>query len=128
MAVKLRDMPVGSIVKMPVDDVMTDFIILHKGKPSEIYDDSFEGGVILASMDIFDMMEWGSEIPDYVQSDISSYLNTTYYDRIDEAVKVLIKDAEIMYGEENHTWADVRRMKWAEARKYTWKDLKEAIL
>ena len=47
MATRLGDMAVGSTVKIKVNGTAKNFIIVHKGKPSSIYDDSCDGTWVL---------------------------------------------------------------------------------
>jgi len=43
----LGDMEVGSLVYLRVDGDYTPFRVMHHGKPSDVYDDSYLGGTIL---------------------------------------------------------------------------------
>ena len=45
--VKLGAKAVGSIVKIKVNGAAKDFIIVHQGKPSSVYDDSCNGTWLL---------------------------------------------------------------------------------
>lgn len=42
-SVKLGTKAVGSTIKLKVDSSAKDFIIVHQGKPSSVYDDSCNG-------------------------------------------------------------------------------------
>jgi len=45
--VKLGNKPVGSIVKIKVNSTLRNFIVVHQGKPSSLYDASCDGTWLL---------------------------------------------------------------------------------
>lgn len=96
MATKLGDMAVGSTVKIKVDGTVKDFIIVHQGKPSSIYDDSCDGTWVLLK-DIYTTRTFGSRDNSYKDSSIHSYLNSTFYDLIDSDIRAVIKQVKIPY-------------------------------
>ena len=72
--VRLGAKAVGSIVKIKVNGAAKDFIIVHQGKPSSVYDDSCNGTWLLMK-DIYEKRQWNSSnTNDYANSTIHSYL------------------------------------------------------
>lgn len=95
MATRLGDMTVGSTVKIKVNGTAKDFIIVHQGKPSSIYDDSCDGTWVLMK-DIYTTSTFGND-NSYKDSSIRSYLNSTFYDLIDSDIRAVIKQVKIPY-------------------------------
>ena len=78
--VKLSTKAVGSIVKIKVNGAAKDFIVVHQGKPSSVYDDSCNGTWLLMK-DIYESRQWhSSNTNDYANSAIHSYLNGVFLD------------------------------------------------
>lgn len=96
MATRLGDMAVGSTVKIKVNGTVKDFIIVHQGKPSSIYDDSCDGTWVLLK-DVYTTRTFGSRDNSYKDSSIHSYLNSTFYDLIDSDIRAVIKQVKIPY-------------------------------
>ena len=95
MATRLGDMTVGSTVKIKVNGTAKDFIIVHQGKPSSIYDDSCDGTWVLMK-DIYTTSTFGND-NSYKDSSIHSYLNSIFYDLIDSDIRAVIKQVKIPY-------------------------------
>ena len=98
MANKLiSTLAVGSSVYMNVGGVRKEFIVVHQGKPSSLYDDSCNGTWLLMK-DIYDQRQWNSSnINDYAKSTIHSYLNSTFLNLFDSDIQKLIKQVNIPY-------------------------------
>ena len=96
MATRLGDMAVGSTVKIKVNGTVKDFIIVHQGKPSSVYDDSCDGTWVLLK-DVYTTSTFGSRNNSYKDSSIHSYLNSTFYDLIDSDIRAVIKQVKIPY-------------------------------
>lgn len=95
--VKLGTKAVGSTVKMNVNGAAKEFIIVHKGKPSSMYDDSCDG-VWLLMKDIYENRQWDSEGGfTYSASTIHSYLNGTFFRLFDLDIQDVIKQVKIPY-------------------------------
>ena len=58
-SVKLSTKAVGSIVKLKVDGTLRDFIVVHQGKPSSLYDASCDGTWLLLK-DCLEQKRWHS--------------------------------------------------------------------
>ena len=61
-SVKLSEKAVGSILKLNVNGSPKNFIVVHQGKPSSLYDDSCNGTWVLMQ-DIYNQREWDNPIP-----------------------------------------------------------------
>ena len=90
--VKLSTKAVGSTVKIKVNGAAKDFIIVHQGKPSSIYDDSCNGTWVLLK-DIYTTSTFGNS-NSYKDSSIHSYLNSTFYNLIDSEIRAAIKHVQ----------------------------------
>lgn len=91
---------IGSIIKFKVDGVPLDWIVLHHGRPSELYDTSFEGGTILLMKDIYENREWhSSNVNNYANSTIHSYLNNQFFGLIEDVIKNEVVQVKIPYCE-----------------------------
>lgn len=92
----LGDKAVGSTVKLNVNGTARDFIIVHQGKPSSLYDSSCDGTWLLMK-DIYEKKAWDSSDNDYKNSDMHAYLNGTFLNLFDSDIKAAIKQAKIPY-------------------------------
>ena len=73
------------------------FIIVHKGKPSSLYDDSCNG-VWLLQEDIQETRQWQStNVNKLESSEIQAYLNSTYLALFDANIQAQIKQVKIPY-------------------------------
>lgn len=94
---QLGSKAVGSIVKLKVNGTAKEFIVVHQGKPSSIYDESCNGTWLLMK-DIYENRVWQSEnINKYESSDIHAYLNSTFLNLFDSNIKDAIKQVKIPY-------------------------------
>ena len=94
--VKLSTKAVGSIVKIKVNGAARDFIIVHQGLPSSAYDASCNG-VWVVMKDIYTTMKWDGSNNDYLNSDMTAYLNGTFISLIDADIRNAIKQVKIPY-------------------------------
>lgn len=95
--VPLSAKAVRSTVKLNVNGAAKEFIIVHKGKPSSMYDDSCDG-VWLLMKDIYEMRQWNSNSELlYENSSIHSYLNSTFLNLFDANIRDAIKQVKIPY-------------------------------
>lgn len=91
----ISSLGVGSIVKMKVSGVSTNFIIVHQGLPSDAYDSSCNGAWVLAQ-DVYTTLVFGDNIY-YESSNIHTYLNDTFYNLLDATAKSVVKQVNIPY-------------------------------
>lgn len=98
--VTLGNKSVGDIVKISENGVATNYIVVHKGKPSDMYDDSCDGVWVLRE-ECHSGQHWdinGSYLNnEYENSDIEIWLNNTFFDTIDEKIRNEIHTAKIPF-------------------------------
>lgn len=101
----LSDYSVGDVVKIKESGTAVDFIIGHKGKPSSLYDSSCDG-VWLVRKTLLPERQFDENYNDYENSDIEEWLNGTYLNTIDSAIRAKIKQVKIPYkkGKGNNTY------------------------
>ena len=96
----LGDKSVGDIVKIKENGVSVNYLIVHKGKPSDLYDDSCDG-VWLLRESIHSNIVWDgtsdSYDNDYENSDITAWLNGTFFNSIDEKIRNEILSVKVPY-------------------------------
>lgn len=94
---KLGTKAVGSIVKLKVNGAAKEFIVVHQGKPSGIYDESCNGTWLLMK-DIYENRQWhSSNVNKYETSDINTYLNGPFFNLFDSSIRDAIKQVKIPY-------------------------------
>lgn len=95
--VTLSSKAIGSIIKLKVNGSAKDFIVVHQGKPSSVYDDSCNGTWLLMK-DIYESRQWhSSNTNDYANSTIHSYLNSTFLAMFDSNIQKAIKQVKLPY-------------------------------
>lgn len=95
--VLLSNLSVGAMVKLPVNGAPKEFLVVHQGLPSSIYDNSCNGTWLLMK-DIYENRVWSSsDVNKYESSDINTYLNSTFLNLFDSNVKNSIKQVKIPY-------------------------------
>ena len=93
----ISTLTVGSSVYLNVGGVRKEFLVVHQGKPSSIYDESCNGTWLLMK-DIYENRQWNSpNINSYKESAIHSYLNSTFLNLFDSNIQNLIKQVKIPY-------------------------------
>lgn len=95
--VTLSSKAIGSTIKLKVNGSAKDFIVVHQGKPSSVYDDSCSGTWLLMK-DIYENRQWHrSDTNDYANSTIHSYLNSTFLAMLDSNIQKAIKQVKLPY-------------------------------
>lgn len=96
-SVALSTKAIGATVKLKENGTLVDYIVVHKGRPSSIYDASCDG-VWLLRKEIFETRVWhSSNVNDWANSTLKSYLDSTFYARFDKDIQAQIKQVKIPY-------------------------------
>lgn len=96
-SVAIGSKAVGSIVKLKENGTLVNYLIVHQGKPSSIYDASCDGTWLLRQ-DIAEDRVWEADNVNKLESsDIHAYLNGTWLNRYDANIKSAIKQVKIPY-------------------------------
>lgn len=94
---KLGAKAVGSIVKLKVGGTAKEFIVVHQGKPSSMYDSSCDGTWLLMK-DILEGTRWHSSDDNNLEnSTIHSLLNSTFLNAFESNIRDAIKQVNIPY-------------------------------
>ncbi len=95
--VQLGAKAVGSIVKLKVNGTAKEFIVVHQGKPSSLYDNSCDGTWLLMK-DIYENRQWhSSNVNNLENSTIHSYLNGTFLNLFESNIRDAIKQVKLPY-------------------------------
>ena len=95
--VLLSTKAVGSTVKLKVNGTAKEFIVVHQGKPSSLYDNSCNGTWLLMK-DIYENRQWhNSNVNNLENSTIHSYLNGTFLNLFESNIRDAIKQVKLPY-------------------------------
>lgn len=93
----IGNVDVGDIIQLRENLVPVDYIVVHQGLPSSMYDASCDGTWLLRK-DIAENRVWDSGNSDVLErSDIQSYLNSAWINRYDTDIRNAIKQVKIPY-------------------------------
>lgn len=96
-SVALGQKAVGSVVKLKFNGAMREFLVVHQGRPSSLYDASCDG-VWLLMKDCLEAKRWhSSNVNDYANSEVHRYLNSTVLSKFDADIQAQIKQVKIPY-------------------------------
>ena len=96
-SVALSTKAVGSKVQLKLNGVKKNFIVVHQGKPSGIYDASCDGTWLLLE-DIYETRQWHtSSVNKLESSTIHNYLNSTFLAKFDANIQAQIKQVKLPY-------------------------------
>ena len=96
LGTRLGDLEIGTIVHIKENGIYQDYLVVHQGLPSSMYDSSCNGTWLLRK-DIYTTRVWSRVDNDYKNSDIHSYLNGTFLNLFDDDIKNAIKQVKIPY-------------------------------
>ena len=98
----IGNLPVGSSVFLNVNDVSTEFLVVHQGNPdAAIYDSSCDGTWVMMK-DIYTSRAWhSSNANNYANSTIHNYLNDTFFRALDNDFRNAVKEVKIPYYQGN---------------------------
>ena len=101
--VKLGDKEIGSIVKLKFNGILQEFLVVHKGIPSSIYDKSCDG-VWLLMKNCYEHCDWhSSDVSDYANSTIHAYLNNSILKLFEPSLQPQVKLVKLSYRPGNGT-------------------------
>ena len=98
-SVRAGALAVGSTVNLSVAGLLREFLVVHQGKPSALYDDSCDGTWLLMK-DCYENRVWHSVSNNgnsYKASDIHSYLNGMFLGQFKLNIQKAIKPVKIPY-------------------------------
>lgn len=97
----LGELNVGDKLKIKENGVVANYVIVHKGKPSDLYDDSCDGVWLLREKTLEKRAWHGTSkytrANDYENSDIEAWLNGDFLNTIDEKIREVIKTVKIPF-------------------------------
>ena len=96
-SVALGTKSVDSIVKLNESGKAVNYLVVHQGKPSSIYDESCNGTWLLRQ-DLIESRVWGDgNVNKLESSDIQAWLNSTMLGKYDSNIQAAIKQVKIPY-------------------------------
>ena len=96
-SVALGTKSVGSIVKLNESGKAVNYLVVHQGKPSSIYDESCNGTWLLRQ-DLIENRVWDDgNVNKLESSDIQPWLNGTMLGKYDANIQAAIKQVKIPY-------------------------------
>ena len=99
MAQKIGNVPVGTILHLKENGVYQDYLVVHQGLPSSMYDSSCNGTWMLRkkilSLQKFNQSSGGPN--DFPSSIVASYLENTYIRELDSDIQSVISQVKIPY-------------------------------
>ena len=93
----ISTLAVGSSVYLNVGGVKKEFLVVHQGLPSSLYDSSCDGTWLLMK-DCYEQRQWhSSDVNKYETSDVNTYLNGPFFNLFDSNIQGIIKQVKIPY-------------------------------
>ena len=97
LGTKVGSLEVGSILKMNISGTAWEWIVVHQGLPSSIYDESCDGTWLLLKNIYINKPMFRIAVFDYPNSNVHSYLNGEFIGLFDSGIASLIKEVKIPY-------------------------------
>lgn len=99
MGPPIGSLDVGATVKLNVSSTPWEFLVVHQGLPSAIYDASCDGTWLLMK-DIYEKRQWNNYRDNYYRtSTITAYLNGDFFALFDGNIKDAIKQIKIPWSD-----------------------------
>ena len=93
----MSDLEIGQMIKLNLNGTPWEWLVVHQGLPSSIYDASCDGTWLLLKY-IYEDRQWhSSNVNDYANSTIHSYLNSTFLAIFDSNIQNAIKQVKLPY-------------------------------
>ena len=94
---RMSDLEIGQTIKLKLNGTPWDWLVVHQGLPSSLYDASCDGTWLLLR-DIYEKRQWNdSDVNRLERSTIHSYLNGDFQNLFDSNIKGAIKQVKIPY-------------------------------
>lgn len=94
---RMSDLEIGKTIKLNLNGTPWEWLVVHQGLPSSIYDASCDGTWLLLK-DIYEKRKWhSSNVNKLETSTVHSYLNGDFLNLFDGKVKGAIKQVKIPY-------------------------------
>jgi len=94
---RMSDLEIGRSIKLNLNSTPWEWLVVHQGLPSEIYDASCNGTWLLLK-DIYEKRVWNSAGTNILESStVQSYLNGDFLGLFDPEVQSAIKQVKIPY-------------------------------
>lgn len=96
---RMSDLEIGRSINLTLNGTPWEWLVVHQGLPSSIYDTSCDGTWLLMK-DIYESHVWNSSSSSdnkYESSDIHAYLNSTFLNMFESNIKDAIKQVKIPY-------------------------------
>lgn len=94
---RMSDLEIGKMIKLNLNGTPWEWLVVHQGLPSSIYDDSCDGTWLLLK-NIYELRQWhSSNVNKLESSTIHSYLNGDFLNLFDSNIKDTIKQVKIPY-------------------------------
>lgn len=94
---RMSDLEIGRSIKLNLNGTPWDWLVVHQGLPSAIYDASCDGTWLLLK-DIYEKRQWhSSNVNKLESSTIQSHLNGDFQNLFDSNVKGAIKQVKVPY-------------------------------
>ena len=100
---RMSDLEIGRSIKLNLNGTPWDWLVVHQGLPSSIYDASCDGTWLLME-DIYEQRSWDSANTNKLESStIRSYLNSDFLSLFDHNIQSAIKQVKIPYRQNGGT-------------------------
>ena len=94
---RMSDLEIGQTIKLNLNGTPWDWLVVHQGLPSSLYDESCDGTWLLLK-NIYERRKWYNFFVNKLESSaIHSYLNGDFQNLFDSNIKGAIKQVKIPY-------------------------------